>query len=83
MGHINLKIGDKKRVGSLFKGFTLMYCGISSENVFSIGLIESFGNRSYGLNLYFSTKKSIISVNNITFNIIGITAEELILEQIK
>jgi len=84
MKQISFKIGEKNRVkSSFFMSMNLVYCGMPTDKTFSLGLREGAGYQGYGLNLYFPINSHTINIGNIKFQIIKVTPEELILEQME
>ena len=83
MNQIKLKVGESKRIGSLFTGITIIYCGMPTDKSFSLGLKESAGHRGYSFNLYFSTKNKRITIKNKNLNIIKVTPDEFVVEELQ
>ncbi|MDW7732460.1 MAG: hypothetical protein SCH66_08530 [Methanolobus sp.] len=77
-----LEIGEKKKIkGSLFGGnVDMVYCGMSGENTFSIGLLMSEGYQGHGLNLFFPRKSTYIVLNKKKYYVLNVTPENITLQ---
>ncbi|WP_406656114.1 hypothetical protein V7O62_09655 [Methanolobus sp. ZRKC2] len=77
-----LGTGESRMItGSIFgKAVHMVYCGINSENTFSIGLLSSKGNRGHGLNLFFPKRASYIMIDKQKYYVINVTPENITLQ---
>ncbi len=75
-------IGERKNINKSFFGNTedMMYCGMSSENTFPIGLLFSKDYQGHALNLYFPKKSSSIVLNKEKYYIVDINSEYITLQ---
>ncbi|WP_292462795.1 hypothetical protein [Methanolobus sp.] len=74
--------GERKTIKSSFLGGTvdIIYCGISGENTFSIGLLLSKGYHGHGLNLFFPKKSTYIMLDKQKFYVHNVTNENITLQ---
>jgi hypothetical protein len=80
---IILAIGGSEKVKKgLFGSFNIIYCGMPSENIFSIGLKESYGNQGFAMNLFFPKNCRTIKVRDTEFTVFDVTPETLTLERV-
>lgn len=77
-----LGTGESRMItGSVFrKTVHMVYCGISSENIFSIGLLSSKGNLGHGLNLFFPKRASYIMIDKQKYYVVDVTPENITLQ---
>ncbi|SDG32913.1 hypothetical protein SAMN04488589_2723 [Methanolobus vulcani] len=77
-----LGIGERRNITKSFWGTIedIMYCGMSSENTFSIGLLFSKGYQGHALNLYFPKRSSYITLNKRKYYIIDVNSEYITLQ---
>jgi hypothetical protein len=77
-----LGIGERKNISKSFFGNMedMMYCGMSSENTFSIGLLFSKGYQGHALNLYFPKKASSIVLNKQKYYVVDVNSEYITLQ---
>ena len=74
--------GEKKKIKSNFWGNSteIVYCGMSGENIFSIGLLFSKGYQGHGLNLFFSQRSSYIRLDKQKYYVLNVTPENITLQ---
>ncbi|SFM49484.1 hypothetical protein [Methanolobus profundi] len=77
-----LNVGERKNIGKSFWGTIedMMYCGISSENTFSIGLLFSKGYQGHALNLFFPKKASSIVLDGRKYYVVDVKPEYITLQ---
>jgi hypothetical protein len=77
-----LGIGERRNISKSFFGTIedIMYCGMSSENTFSIGLLFSKGYQGHALNLYFPKRSSSISLNKRKYYVVDVNSEYITLQ---
>lgn len=74
--------GERKTIKSSFFGNTvdIIYCGMSGENTFSIGLLLSKGYHGHGLNLFFPRKSSYILLDRQKYYVHNVTYDNITLQ---
>lgn len=77
-----LEIGKRKNIKSSIFGTSqdMMYCGMPSENTFSIGLLFSKGYQGHALNFYFPGKATSIVLDERKYYIIDVKPEFVTLQ---
>jgi len=77
-----LGTGERKTIKSSFFGNTvdIIYCGMSGEDTFSIGLLLSKGYQGHGLNLFFPRKATYIMLDMQKFYVHSVTNENITLQ---
>ncbi|WP_340819815.1 hypothetical protein [Methanolobus sp. WCC4] len=77
-----LNIGERKTVKNSFFGTSqdMMYCGMSSESTFSIGLLFSKGYQGHALNFYFPKKTSSIVLDGRKYYVVDVKPEYITLQ---
>ena len=79
-----LSVGEKKQIKlSWINSFEIIYCGMPSENVFSVANKESSGYQGFGYNMFYPKEMKIIKINNIEFRVLGIKPDCLKLQILK
>jgi len=81
---ITISVGEKKilKLGFM-KSMGLVYCGMPNENTFSLSYMETAGYQGYALNLFYPKIMSKIKIKNIEFNVLSVTPEKIIIQQVK
>jgi hypothetical protein len=82
MKEIRLKIGESAILRNKFLGskFSVAFCGMPSESVFSLVLCHTCCHNSLAFNLYFPTNQRDIALGNARLSIRHVTPEELIFD---
>ncbi len=77
-----LGIGERRNISKSFLGNIedMMYCGMSSENTFSIGLLFSKGYQGHALNLYFPKRSPYIILKKQKYYIVDVNSEYITLQ---
>ncbi|ETA67937.1 MAG: hypothetical protein PWQ51_111 [Methanolobus sp.] len=77
-----LGIGERRNISKSFLGniIDMMYCGMSSENTFSMGLLFSKGYQGHALNLYYPRKSSSIVLNKQKYYVVDVNSEYITLQ---
>lgn len=77
-----INTGERKTIKSSFwdGNVDIIYCGISGENTFSIGLLLSKGYQGHGLNLFFPRKATYIMIDRQKFYVHSVTNENITLQ---
>jgi len=77
-----LGVGEKKKIkGSFFGGnVEMVYCGMSGEKTFSIGLLFSEGYQGHGLNLFFPARSTSITLDKKKYYVRNVTPENITLQ---
>ncbi len=81
-GTFTLATGERKTIKSSLFGTSqdMMYCGMSSESTFSIGLLFSKGYQGHALNFYFPRKSSYIILDKRKYYIVDVKPETITLQ---
>jgi hypothetical protein len=78
-----LETGEKKSIKKTFLGavnVNIVYCGMPSENVFSLGLLENEGNTSYSMNFFFPKRSTQVALGKYRFYVNSVTADNITLQ---
>ena len=79
---ITLTPGEHRKIKiRLAKSVHLMYCGMPSKDIFSIGFFRAEGYQGYGLNIYYPKDIRTITIDTIPFRVIHVSPEQLTLQQ--
>lgn len=81
-GTFTLALGKRKTVKSSIFGTSqdMMYCGMPSENTFSIGLLFSKGYQGHALNFFFSKKSTSIVLDDRKYYVGDVKPEYITLQ---
>lgn len=79
---ITLAPGEHHKIKiRLAKSVHLVYCGMPSKDIFSVGYFRADGYQGYSLNIYHPKDIRTITVDTILFRVIHVSPEQLTLQQ--
>ena len=66
----------------LMKGsLKIMYCGMSSENVYSLAPFTAKGYQGFSPNIFYNSESPYIHVYNVEFEVLEVNQEYILLRQ--
>ncbi len=78
-----LNTGERKTIKSGFlktSMIDMVYCGMPSENTFSIGMLLSSGYQGHGLNLFFPKKSTSIMLDKHKYYVLNVSPDNITLQ---
>jgi hypothetical protein len=77
-----LGAGERRNIKNSIFGTSqeIMYCGMNSENTFSIGLLFSKGYQGHALNFFFPKKSTSIVLDKRKYYIVDVKPDYIILQ---
>ncbi len=66
----------------LMKGpLKIMYCGMTSENIYTLSPFSGKGYQGFSPNIYYNTESVYIHVFNVEFEVLEVNQEYILLRQ--